>query len=770
MPILPPSLDDRRFDDLVEDLLRRIPAHTPEWTHPRVGDPGRTVLELFAWLTDTLLYRANLVPERQRLVFLRLLGQPLRPARPATGIVTLNYRQATELSATPLLSGARIGGPIPFETLGETTVLPITAAAYIKRPLNESEAARMSEVIVGLQRLHRLTQPIKAYETFPVFTQSRPDPAGLDVFATSADRALWLALLAPPAQQPDRQAEVNAAVRSALGGGDTGAPALLSVGVVPALTLPADIEDAATITGPRPRIPVIWEISAPGPRPRTVDYLTLDPLDGSDTTRGLTRPGVIRLSLPDESLLAAPSNDVAENPAAGVGDTPPRLDDADQAARLIAWLRLRPEPGQTVESLRLSWVGINAVEIDQRVTITGRVLGVSSGAGDQAFSLPLTSVDRDSLRIEVEEPGRGYQPWFRVDDLAAISADPGIAREASAYEVDAEAGTLRFGDGVRGRVPEHQMRIRLASARFGGGRAGNLPAGSLTEILATRVAGGSAPPLRLEQPLALTGGEDAETVDLAERRIPAFLRHRDRAVTAGDYARIATETPGVDVGRVEVLPRFKPRDRRFDVPGVVSVLALPARTLSGPPNPRPDRPFIEQVHAHLQARSPLSTELYVIGCEYVPLGLSVGVSLRDGYARDRVLFEVREALRRLLWPLPPGGPLGAGWPLPSLQRDPHPSVRERELHVEISRVPGVREVTGLNLFEHVALPGGDDWRPLVRNPNDGTQTLSLSAWQLPELLSVIVVEGPAAPDNLRALPNPFADADAVAVPVVPEVC
>jgi predicted phage baseplate assembly protein len=91
MPILPPSLDDRRFDDLVEDLIARIPAHTPEWTNPRLGDPGRTLIELFAWLGDTLLYRANLIPERQRLVFLKLLGIGLRPARPATGIVSLSY-------------------------------------------------------------------------------------------------------------------------------------------------------------------------------------------------------------------------------------------------------------------------------------------------------------------------------------------------------------------------------------------------------------------------------------------------------------------------------------------------------------------------------------------------------------------------------------------------------------------------------------------------------------------------------------------------------
>src|ERR671928_40533 len=89
MPIVPPSLDDRSFDDLVTELVSRIPAHTPEWTNPVPGDPGVTLIELFAWLTDTLLYRANLIPERQRLAFLRLLGMPMRPAIAARGLVTV---------------------------------------------------------------------------------------------------------------------------------------------------------------------------------------------------------------------------------------------------------------------------------------------------------------------------------------------------------------------------------------------------------------------------------------------------------------------------------------------------------------------------------------------------------------------------------------------------------------------------------------------------------------------------------------------------------
>ena len=133
MPIRPPSLDDRGFADLMDEVLARIPAHTPEWTNPRVGDPGRTLVELFAWLTDTLLYRANLIPERQRLAFLRLLGLPMRPAVAARGVVTISIDDEKATGAVVLRPHATIKSPLPFETRTELAVLPITGEAYAKR-------------------------------------------------------------------------------------------------------------------------------------------------------------------------------------------------------------------------------------------------------------------------------------------------------------------------------------------------------------------------------------------------------------------------------------------------------------------------------------------------------------------------------------------------------------------------------------------------------------------------------------------------------------
>src|ERR1043166_9668639 len=90
MPLPSPSLDVRRYQDLVDEALARIPVHTPEWTNFNKGDPGVTLVELFAFLTENLLYRANQIPERNRRKFLSMLGVPLQPSASAVGLVSFS--------------------------------------------------------------------------------------------------------------------------------------------------------------------------------------------------------------------------------------------------------------------------------------------------------------------------------------------------------------------------------------------------------------------------------------------------------------------------------------------------------------------------------------------------------------------------------------------------------------------------------------------------------------------------------------------------------
>jgi predicted phage baseplate assembly protein len=265
--------------------------------------------------------------------------------------------------------------------------------------------------------------------------------------------------------------------------------------------------------------------------------------------------------------------------------------------------------------------------------------------------------------------------------------------------------------------------------------------------------------LKLLQPSATLGGEDAESIEAAEARIPGVLRHRERAVTADDYRVLALQTPGVDIGRVEVLPRFVPRSRAFGVPGVVTVMAIPGTLQGGvgtAPNPRADQPLIEAVHAQLDARRPLATELYVVGCEYLPVAVSLAVGLRDDAPRDATLAAVRAAIRRLLWPLAPGGFDGQGWGLGR-------ALADRELEVEAARVAGVASVAGVNLF----VRDGGSWQPVGRHAN-GAQSLALAAWQLPELMQVVVDIGNAPAARIDA--GVEGGGTRVAVPVITDLC
>jgi hypothetical protein len=168
--------------------------------------------------------------------------------------------------------------------------------------------------------------------------------------------------------------------------------------------------------------------------------------------------------------------------------------------------------------------------------------------------------------------------------------------------------------------------------------------------------------------------------------------------------------------------------------------------------------MLETVHAWLDERRPLATELYVIGADYVPLGVAAAVELVDSTQREAVLDAVAEAIRLHLWALPPGGPDGQGWPLGR-------AVDDRQIETAIGRVPGVRAVAPVHLFAR--RPNERRWR-MVPEDETGRARLPLLRWQMPELLMLAVAEGERAATSLA--PIAVTGPDDVAVPVVPERC
>ncbi len=92
MPIRPPNLDDRRYRELVAEARLLIPQYCPEWTNLNDSDPGMTLVQLFAWMTEMIVFRLNRVPDKTYIHFLNFIGEERKPALPAVGPVTFTLR------------------------------------------------------------------------------------------------------------------------------------------------------------------------------------------------------------------------------------------------------------------------------------------------------------------------------------------------------------------------------------------------------------------------------------------------------------------------------------------------------------------------------------------------------------------------------------------------------------------------------------------------------------------------------------------------------
>lgn len=781
MPLVPPRLDTRTYQDLLDEALARIPVHTPEWTNFNSSDPGVTLIQVFAFLTESLLYRANQIPERNRAKFLQLIGVPLAPAASARGLLAIANENG-DRSALTLNAGIEaLAGDIPFRSERGLDVLPVEARLFYKRRVADPTGtlgAHYNLLYASLKKEETgAATELTLYETVAFDGERGP---GLSLSDDTVDGCLWIALLAraaDDAQEKDKE-KLRDALRDAIAG------KTLNIGIVPALGHAARRLDpggrSADGTQPLlrfqvPRPPQGGRLPAE-PAPREAEYRSLDARSRVDV---LLEPGVVEVSLPAASEMQLWSDlDPLES---GSGGFPPALNDARLEQRVVTWVRIGSDAPLTS---RLLWVGINAVEITQRDRIESEVLAEGTGEPDQSRVLAHPPVIPGSVRVFVGQQDGSWDEWAQVNDLLAAGpevpvhdprqppgAQPRLSGNSKVFTVDAESSEIRFGDGFRGCRPPEGRALR-ATYDHSRGPDGNLPKDAIN----------SAPSLpagfKVSNPVRTWGGAAAETQAEGEKQISRYLQHRDRLVTVADFEALALRTPGLDMGRVEVLPAFSPDlspDAPGNAPGAVTLLVIPRADPLHPDTPEPDRLFLNAVCRHLDPRRLITTELILRGPEYQSIWITVGI---DVLALGRSVPEVRDDVKRklgdFLSPLrnmglpeplastvtPEYADMQKGWPL-------RKAVSALELMAVASRVPGVRLVHKVRLANAAGVEAAD---------------IPMRGLQMPRIAGIAVQIGdaPDPQDLIRGAPRDGqtggGDATAagsrrlVPVPVIPEEC
>lgn len=648
MPLPKPSLDNRSFDQLVAEGRSQLPRLAPGWTDHNASDPGITLLELAAWMSEQAIYRLDRVPPEAARSFVRLMGVEPAPARPARCVVGLvNPGAGLALPPRMQLSAAAVPGAVAAPLMETTEAVWVSPAQWVVLRAGAGLGRDITtEHSLALQR----DPPVPWW---PFGPRPRPGHAfylGFDQALDAPGRIISLHVWSEHWREDD-------AVRAALQSQHQEDLAMAAGAPGGTWTAPAWQRHY--------RVRTVWEYH--------VGAGQWAPLKAvQDDTRALSLSGFVRFEAP--------------------------LGHASWGPGGPFYVRCRIVQGRFECAQRLLQVAFNAVGAEHAISQPERALGLARGQAGQLFSLGQSPVVATSVRLRLDDgAGSVHTDWTCVTDWDRVGPHDHVLR------LDAGLGVLYSGNGLRGQAPpaDHQL---WASWQTGGGPSGHLPAGAMTQLptnphnLALQPGlAGPAPLVAVQQALPSVGGEPAQT--LAEAQAEAFRRATevDKAVTLADIERLALATPGVPVARVRAVAHFDARQPCVEALGVVSVVVIPPCPL---PAPLPSQALLCAVQRWLEPRRLVTSELRVMAPRYRRVAVQATLHLACGSQSPGLVAAADACVAALFNPVT-GGPDGRGWPFGR-------TVYRNDVMAALARLPGVTRVTGFSLLVGAAGGGACD--------------------------------------------------------------
>ena len=505
------ELDDRRFQDLVSEARRRITRACPEWTEHNVSDPGVTLIELFAWMTEMTIYRLNRVPDKLHVKLLELLG--IKLDGPSAARTELRFR----LAGSPTKPVSIAGGTTEVGTLRTATeesiifqvdedfkIPPLRPSAYVLQRGGQFKDIGVDKGVARPQGADQL--PF-----------GKPPVVG-DALYVGFEEPIGRLLV-----------QVDMEASQARGAG-------------------VNPEDP----------PLAWEVSQADDSWAPAEVL-------EDLTGGFNYgSGTVELQLPDESSIQPVGGKRMHWLRCRVSDTTRSGNKGASYTQPPEVYSITAEPiGALLPATHASLV--TSEMIGNSDGTPGQILPLRHR--------PLLALEPGET-LEVQDPeSDDWSTWeYRESFVGSTELDRHFTVDLVGGEIEL-GPAIREADGgwtQYGAVPPKGAALRFSRYRFGGGRAGNVAEGTLS-VLRNPIPGVDT----VTNPSPAVGGVDAELLDSARARASLEIRSRYRAVTAEDYEFLAAEatrrvaravcmTPGESgVVAVHIVPRVDPADRHL---------------------------------------------------------------------------------------------------------------------------------------------------------------------------------------------------------------
>jgi predicted phage baseplate assembly protein len=422
------ELDDRRFQELVTEARDRIAKRCPNWTDHNVSDPGITLIELFAWMTEMTIYRLNRVPEKLHVELLELLGTQLDP--PAAARTDIRFRLAVP-PVDPV--------PIPAVETEVATVRTLSTAPVVFQVSESFTIPVARPVAYAVERRGRLTSVTVNHGV------AEPSPGDQPPFDTPprAGDALYIGFDAPLSRLT-----VQISVQCA--------PAPYGQGVDP------------------DNPPLDWYASdgAGGWLPADVLF---------DSTGGFNRgSGTIEVEVPSSAGQGAIGGTTAHWLRCTVRPREPALGSWYSESPRIFSLTAAPIGALLPAHHAVAMGELELGASDGTPAQTFRL--------PEAPVLPLAGEERLEVRVPDETTWEAWQPC--LDFAESGPDDPHFVLDAAAGEVRLGPAVRHPAGGWRqhGAVPPKGAVLRLTGRRQGGGVAGNVAQGEL-QVLRSAIPG-----------------------------------------------------------------------------------------------------------------------------------------------------------------------------------------------------------------------------------------------------------------------------------------